>query len=97
MIAFELAVTPTVQKNNQIHLQLNPKVRQFDGFVEYGGPFDPTGGIGFSKRLPSVTDAYFLCTKNSYSNNYFSDSYLATAIIGGLSSNKKLKSMTTKG
>ena len=52
MIAFELAVTPTVQKNNQIHLQLNPKVTHFDGFVEYGGPSDPTGGIGFSKRLP---------------------------------------------
>jgi len=51
-IGFELAVTPTVQKNNQIHLQLNPKVTQFDGFVESGGPSDPTGGIGFSKRLP---------------------------------------------
>ena len=51
-IGFELAVTPTVQKNNQIHLQFNPKVTQFDGFVESGGPSDPTGGIGFSKRLP---------------------------------------------
>ena len=51
-IGFELAVTPTVQKNNQIHLQLNPKVTQFDGFVESGGPSDPTRGIGFSKRLP---------------------------------------------
>jgi len=52
-IGFELSVTPTVQKNNQIHLQLNPKVTEFDGFVESGGPSDPTGGIGFSKRLPS--------------------------------------------
>ena len=37
-IGFELAVTPTVQKNNQIHLQLNPKVTQFDGFVESVDP-----------------------------------------------------------
>jgi len=51
-IGWELSVTPTVQKNNQIHLQLNPKVTQFEGFVESGGPSDPTGGIGFSKRLP---------------------------------------------
>ena len=33
-----LTVTPTVQKYNQIHLQLNPKVTEFDGFIEYGGP-----------------------------------------------------------
>jgi general secretion pathway protein D len=32
-----LNVTPTVQKYNQIHLQLNPKVTEFDGFIEYGG------------------------------------------------------------
>ena len=51
-IGFELSVTPTVQKNNQIHLQLNLKVTQFEGFVESGGPSDPTGGIGFSKGLP---------------------------------------------
>ena len=51
-IGFELSVTPTVQKNNQIQLQLNPKVTEFEGFVESGGPSDPTGGIGFSKSLP---------------------------------------------
>ena len=57
MIAFELAVTPTVQKNNQIHLQLNPKVRHFDGFIEYGGPSDPTELV--FKRLPSIIRCLF--------------------------------------
>ena len=55
-IGFELSVTPTVQKNYQnqfIDLQLSRKITELDGFVEYGGPSDPTGGIGFSKRLPS--------------------------------------------
>ena len=89
MIGFELAVTPTVQKNNQIHLQLNPKVRHFDGFVEYGGPFDPTGGIGFSKRLPSVIRMpIFSVRKTATQTTTLSDE--ATAIIGGLSS-KKIK------
>ena len=89
MIAFELAVTPTVQKNNQIHLQLNPKVRHFDGFIEYGGPSDPTGGIGFSKRLPSVIRMpIFSVRKTATQTTTLSNG--ATVIIGGLSS-KKIK------
>jgi LysM repeat protein len=82
-IGFELSVTPTVQKNNQIQLQLNPKVTQFDGFIEYGGPSDPTGGIGFSKRLPSgIQMPIFSVKKTATQTTTLSDG--ATAIIDGL-------------
>jgi len=32
-----LTVTPTIEKYNSINLKLNPKVTEFDGFIEYGG------------------------------------------------------------
>jgi len=67
-IGFELSVTPTVQKNNQIHLRLNPKVTTFDGFVESG-----TKGIGF---LP-IFSVRKIATQVTLSDG-------ATAIIGGL-------------
>ena len=81
-IGFELSVTPTVQKNNQIHLQLNPKVTEFDGFVESGGPSDPTGGIGFSKRLPPGLLMPIFSVRKIATRVTLSDG--ATAIIGGL-------------
>ena len=82
-IGFELSVTPTVQKNNQIHLQLSPKVTELDGFVEYGGPSDPTGVIGFSTRLTSgkflmpIFSVRKIATQVTLSDG-------ATAIIDGL-------------
>ena len=42
-----LEVTPTIEKYNSINLDLKPKVTEFDGFVEYGGP-SGTIGTGFS-------------------------------------------------
>ena len=32
-----LTVEPTIEKYNSINLRLNPKVTEFDGFIEYGG------------------------------------------------------------
>ena len=81
-IGFELSVTPTVQKNNQIHLQLNLKVTQFEGFVESGGPSDPTGGIGFSKRLPPGILMPIFSTRKIATQVTLSDG--ETAIIDGL-------------
>ncbi len=38
-VGVELRVTPTVEEDNRsISLDLNPKVTEFEGFVEYGGP-----------------------------------------------------------
>ena len=88
-IGFELAVTPTVQKNNQIHLQLNPKVTQFDGFVESGEPSDPTGGIGFSKRLPPGILMPTFSARKIATRVTLTDG--ATAIITGLSRREEKK------
>jgi general secretion pathway protein D len=38
-VGMELRVTPTVEEDDHsISLELNPKVTEFEGFVEYGGP-----------------------------------------------------------
>ncbi len=37
-IGVEMEVTPTVEDDNSISLLLEPKVTEFEGFVEYGGP-----------------------------------------------------------
>ncbi len=38
-VGVELEVTPTVEEDNySISLNLNPRVTEFEGFVEYGGP-----------------------------------------------------------
>ena len=38
-VGMELRVTPTVEEDDgSISLELNPKVTEFEGFIEYGGP-----------------------------------------------------------
>ena len=38
-VGVELRVTPTVEEDGQsISLELNPRVTEFEGFIEYGGP-----------------------------------------------------------
>ena len=76
-------VTPTVQKYNQIHLQLNPKVTEFDGFVEYGGP-SGTIGTGFSTvtvLAPSGILMPIFSVRKVVEVTVFDG---ATVIIGGL-------------
>jgi len=63
-IGVELKVTPTVEDDNtSISLDLNPKVTEFDGFVEYGGPSIAISGSttvtvpsGFYQPIFSVRD-----------------------------------------
>ena len=38
MVGVEMEVTPNVEENDNISLKLEPKVTEFEGFVEYGGP-----------------------------------------------------------
>ena len=79
-----LRVTPTVQKYNQIHLNLAPKVTEFDGFVEYGGPVGSIG-TGFSTATvlaPSgILMPIFSVRKVTTEVTVFDG---ATVIIGGL-------------
>lgn len=52
-VGVELKVTPTVEEDDHsISLDLNPKVTEFDGFVEYGGPSIAISG-GTTVTVPS--------------------------------------------
>lgn len=52
-IGVELKVTPTVEEDDHsISLDLNPRVTEFDGFVEYGGPSIAISG-GTTVTVPS--------------------------------------------
>lgn len=63
-VGVELRVTPTVEEDDySISLDLNPKVTEFDGFVEYGGPSIAISGSttvtvpsGFYQPIFSVRD-----------------------------------------
>ncbi len=52
-VGVELAVTPTVEEDDySISLDLNPRVTEFEGFVEYGGPSIAISG-GTTVTTPS--------------------------------------------
>ena len=63
-IGVELTVTPPVEEDDySITLDLHPKVTEFDGFVEYGGPsLAISGGVevlvpsGFYQPIFSVRE-----------------------------------------
>ncbi len=81
-VGVELKVTPTVEEDDySISLDLNPRVTEFDGFVEYGGPSVAISGIttvnvpsGFYQPIFSVRD---ISTKVTIWDG-------ATLIMGGL-------------
>jgi general secretion pathway protein D len=81
-VGVELRVTPTVEEDNySISLDLNPKVTEFDGFVEFGGPSIAISGgttvtvpSGFYQPIFSVRD---IVTKVTIWDG-------ATLVMGGL-------------
>ncbi len=81
-VGVELRVTPTVEEDNySISLDLNPKVTEFDGFVEFGGPSIAISGgttvtvpSGFYQPIFSVRD---IATKVTIWDG-------ATLVMGGL-------------
>jgi general secretion pathway protein D len=81
-VGVELRVTPTVEEDDySISLELNPKVTEFDGFVEYGGPSIAISGSttvtvpsGFYQPIFSVRD---ISTKVTIWDG-------ATLVMGGL-------------
>lgn len=81
-VGVELKVTPTVEEDGRsISLELNPKVTEFDGFVEYGGPSVAISGSttvtvpsGFYQPIFSVRD---IATRVTIWDG-------ATLIMGGL-------------
>ncbi len=81
-VGVELRVTPTVEEDDySISLDLNPRVTEFDGFVEYGGPSIAISGSttvtvpsGFYQPIFSVRD---ISTKVTIWDG-------ATLVMGGL-------------
>ncbi len=81
-VGVELRVTPTVEEDNySISLDLNPKVTEFDGLVEFGGPSIAISGgttvtvpSGFYQPIFSVRD---IATKVTIWDG-------ATLVMGGL-------------
>ena len=81
-VGVELRVTPTVEEDDySISLDLNPKVTEFDGFVEFGGPSIAISGgttvtvpSGFYQPVFSVRD---ISTKVTIWDG-------ATLVMGGL-------------
>lgn len=81
-VGVELKVTPTVEEDDHsISLDLNPRVTEFDGFVEYGGPSVAISGgttvtvpAGFFQPIFSVRD---ISTKVTIWDG-------ATLVMGGL-------------
>ena len=84
-VGVEMDVTPRVDlKYNTIHLELQPKVTEFDGFIEYGGR---SAMIGTGLATPTIIQPsgilmpIFSVRKVSTSVTIFDG---ATVIIGGL-------------
>ena len=81
-VGVELKVTPTVEEDDySVSLDLNPKVTEFEGFVEYGGPSVAISGSttvtvppGFYQPIFSVRD---IATKVTIWDG-------ATLVMGGL-------------
>jgi general secretion pathway protein D len=79
-----LTVTPTIQKYNQIYLELFPKVTEFDGFIEYGGSQVAIPGSAFGPAVMSpsgILVPIFSVRKVDTKVTVFDG---ATVIIGGL-------------
>lgn len=80
-VGVEMAVTPNVESDNTISLILEPKVTEFEGFVEYGGP-----SIALSGSTTAIVPAGFFqpifSTREIITEVTIYDG--ATVVMGGL-------------
>lgn len=81
-VGVEMEVTPTVEDNDNISLLLEPKVTEFEGFVEYGGPSVAVGGDGTVVTVPSGFFQPIFSTREVRTEVTIYDG--ATVVIGGL-------------
>lgn len=81
-VGVELGVTPTVEEDEySISLELNPKVTEFEGFVEYGGQSAAIAG-GTTVTLPSGFYQPIFTTREINTKVTVWDG--ATLVMGGL-------------
>lgn len=81
-VGVELAVTPTVEEDDySISLDLNPRVTEFEGFVEYGGQSVAIAG-GTTVNIPSGFFQPIFSTREISTKVTIWDG--ATLVMGGL-------------
>lgn len=80
-IGVEMQVTPTVEDDDNISLLLEPKVTEFEGFVEYGGPSVAISG-DLTATVPSGFYQPIFSTRSVRTEVTIYDG--ATVVIGGL-------------
>jgi general secretion pathway protein D len=80
-VGVEMNVTPTVEENNCISLQLAPKVTEFEGFVEYGGRSIAISGTTRADLPPGFYQPIF-STREIQTEVTIYDG--ATVVMGGL-------------
>ncbi|MEM7673942.1 MAG: hypothetical protein AAF212_11435 [Verrucomicrobiota bacterium] len=80
-VGVEMEVTPTVEDNDNISLLLEPKVTEFEGFVEYGGPSVAISGESTVTVPPGFYQPIFSTRSVRTEVTVFDG---ATVVIGGL-------------
>ncbi|MDR3144263.1 MAG: hypothetical protein LBT64_02050 [Puniceicoccales bacterium] len=80
-VGVEMSVTPIVEADSSISLQLEPKVTEFEGFVEYGG-----SSIGISSGITATIPSGFyqpiFSTREIHTEVNILDG--STVVMGGL-------------
>jgi general secretion pathway protein D len=91
-IGVEMDVTPTVEHDHTISLQLEPKVTEFEGFIEYGGKSLALTG-STSVLVPSGFFQPIFSTRHIQTEVTIFDG--ATVVMGGLT-REEIKSVHDK-
>ena len=81
-VGVEMSVTPNVENDDTISLILEPRVTEFEGFVEYGGPSVALGTDGTVVTVPAGFYQPIFSTREMSTEVTVFDG--ATVVMGGL-------------
>ena len=81
-VGVEMSVTPNVENDDTISLILEPRVTEFEGFVEYGGPSVALGTDGTVVTVPAGFYQPIFSTREMSTEVTIFDG--ATVVMGGL-------------
>ena len=81
-VGVEMTVTPNVENDDTISLILEPRVTEFEGFVEYGGPSVALDGSGTTVTVPAGFYQPIFSTREITTEVTIYDG--ATVVMGGL-------------
>jgi general secretion pathway protein D len=81
-VGVEMSVTPNVENDDTISLILEPRVTEFEGFVEFGGPSIAIGGDGTVATVPAGFYQPIFSTREISTEVTVYDG--ATLVMGGL-------------